>query len=475
MKEVAGNIASREQMGRVGRKLTASAVMVVVLVSALFFGACVAEAKTFTVNAAMDAVDANPGDGICATAPPAVCTLRAAIQEANSYPGDDTIILNKGVYILTITGRGEDSAATGDLDIVSNITIKGKGSKKTFINGNKIDRVFHVIGSGVVLTVSDLTIQNGLALDSSMAAYGDGGGIFNYGGGVNLTKVAVSNNSVSSASLTACRGGGIAMLGGAAKLALKNSAVSRNTVQGTSYSYGGGIYSEGGTVNMSTSTITGNLVSCPATLGQAYGGGVADSAFGYWTITNSSITENTASGGYTRGGGADFTVATVIITGGSISDNTSIGSTMAMGGGIALYGGTADAAHCTIARNSVSGSFSYGGGIYCYEPSLSAMFSQCTISQNSALGTTSPGLGGAFHINDGMVTISGGSITENSAMGTAGQGGGLYTNVATLYIQDGAKVTGNIASDYGGGVYTTGPVPTVTVVLSGNIPNDKNF
>ena len=40
-------------------------------------------AATFTVNSATDAVDATPGDGVCATAG-SVCTLRAAIQEANA-------------------------------------------------------------------------------------------------------------------------------------------------------------------------------------------------------------------------------------------------------------------------------------------------------------------------------------------------------------------------------------------------------
>ncbi len=44
----------------------------------------VAHSATFAVNSTADAVDTSPGNGICATAG-GVCTLRAAIQEANTF------------------------------------------------------------------------------------------------------------------------------------------------------------------------------------------------------------------------------------------------------------------------------------------------------------------------------------------------------------------------------------------------------
>ena len=46
--------------------------------------------QTFTVNDTGDVGDASPGDGSCATAG-AVCTLRAAIEEANALAGAQTI------------------------------------------------------------------------------------------------------------------------------------------------------------------------------------------------------------------------------------------------------------------------------------------------------------------------------------------------------------------------------------------------
>ena len=52
-----------------------------------------AHAATYTVNNTGDAVDVNPGDGVCETAPGnGICTLRAAIQETNALaPQADTV------------------------------------------------------------------------------------------------------------------------------------------------------------------------------------------------------------------------------------------------------------------------------------------------------------------------------------------------------------------------------------------------
>lgn len=73
-------------------------------------------AAIFAVNNTSDAVDANPGNGACATST-GVCTLRAAIMEANASLGADTITLQGTTYTLSITGTGENSAAKGDLDV----------------------------------------------------------------------------------------------------------------------------------------------------------------------------------------------------------------------------------------------------------------------------------------------------------------------------------------------------------------------
>jgi CSLREA domain-containing protein len=125
----------------------------------------------FTVNSTVDAIDVNPGDGLCATAT-AVCSLRAAIQETNARAGDDTITLPAGVYTLTIAGAGEEAAAAGDLEITSNLTIQGVGNPVIDGNGTILfDRVFHITGPFVVSIV-------GVDVRGGRAELSAGGGIF---------------------------------------------------------------------------------------------------------------------------------------------------------------------------------------------------------------------------------------------------------------------------------------------------------
>src|SRR5438874_2252898 len=112
---------------------------------------CVASASaaTFTVNSSVDAVDAIPGDGICETVRGnGVCTLRAAIQETNALTGPNEIVLPSGTYTITIPGRFEGfgiyRSAIGQFDITNDLTINGAGASTTIIDGNNLDRVFHV-------------------------------------------------------------------------------------------------------------------------------------------------------------------------------------------------------------------------------------------------------------------------------------------------------------------------------------------
>ena len=58
-------------------------------------------AVTFTVNSTEDFSEAQLGDGDCLAANDG-CTLRAAVEEANAYPGNDVINVPAGTYVLTI-------------------------------------------------------------------------------------------------------------------------------------------------------------------------------------------------------------------------------------------------------------------------------------------------------------------------------------------------------------------------------------
>jgi hypothetical protein len=160
----------------------------ILALAALVAGA--APAAIFPVNATTDAVDATPGDGVCDTAGAGlVCTLRAAVMEANALAGDDVIQLGVATYALTLAGLDETSAA-GDLDVFSNVRIEGAGMDQTVIEQTTGDRVFEVSFTGGTLELADLTVQGG---DCAGNPSSFGGGIRNVDT-LHLERVAVRGN-----------------------------------------------------------------------------------------------------------------------------------------------------------------------------------------------------------------------------------------------------------------------------------------
>ena len=92
---------------------------------------------TIAVTTSADVADANPGDGICETAAGnGVCSLRAAVMEANAFPGADTISLDADTYSLTIPYTVEPDDSKGDLNIFDALTIEGKGEGSTIIQAS---------------------------------------------------------------------------------------------------------------------------------------------------------------------------------------------------------------------------------------------------------------------------------------------------------------------------------------------------
>jgi CSLREA domain-containing protein len=198
-------------------------------------------AAEFTVDTVLDGVDSNPGDGLClniTVVPGGACTLRAAIQEANTTAEPDTIILPAGVYTLTLENLGnfpEDAAETGDLDITTNIVIEGAGASVTVVaaSDDLNDRVFHLLGENAVVAMNRLAIRNGNTTGLA-AGTRDGGGILVGGGKLDAFEIAVSDSE------SPTFGGGIMFIG------VNNSFLHRCTIHGNravgTNGRGGGIF-----------------------------------------------------------------------------------------------------------------------------------------------------------------------------------------------------------------------------------------
>ena len=286
----------------------------------------VAQAATFTVNTTDDTVDANPGDGIAADTS-GYCSLRAAIMEANVLAGMDTIVLPEGVFALTIEGIQEDKCLSGDLDIESSIVIQGAGWNLTVIDGNQIDRVFHIEGN-MDVSLLDLTIRNGKTPDGgfspAITAGGSGGGILNRFATLNIENCTITNNETGkggedeyeSSPIPPPRGGyGGGIYNKQGTVSIKNSSISNNrTGRGGDSDYGGSGGNGGGIFNCPDSTVILDNCTISQNLtgkygfgyiedgGGGFGGGIDNR--GELTVIDCTIKDNICGdGGYEGWGG----------------------------------------------------------------------------------------------------------------------------------------------------------------------------
>jgi len=231
------------------------------------------------------------------------CSLREAIDAANTDApvdtcaagsGADTITLPAGTYTIAIPGTSENANLNGDLDILGSLEIAGGGTSSTVIDGGAIERVLDVdpLFAGYVVSISDLTVQNGNEL------FGGGGGISS-GGQLTLTRVTVTGNAVDA---TLGDGGGI--LNDFGSMTIVDSTISGNSAPG---SLGGGIQSNA-PLTISGSTISGNV--------GGDGGGIETEDT--LTITNSTITGNRALG---YGGGIEVSLGLTSLANVTIASN----------------------------------------------------------------------------------------------------------------------------------------------------------
>ena len=283
-----------------------------------------AEAASLTVNSAADAGGTCPGT---------TCTLRQAIATAAS---GDTINFAAGVTTITLT--------SGELLINKNLTINGPGAnllsvQRNTASGTPVFRIFNISNisngttSGLTVTISGLTIANGLAhSESGDFASSIGGGIVNNHGTLAVESCTLSGN-------TAVFGGGIYNQGDGgyagepaqapATLTITNSTFSRNSANVYD---GGAIYNDGevgnngkaglATLNILNSTFSQNSASIAG--GGIYNDGISGNAL--LNITNSTFSQNSGPNGggaiYNDGssrGSATFKIGNTILNKGGAS------------------------------------------------------------------------------------------------------------------------------------------------------------
>ena len=370
------------------------------------FGSHDASAAIFLVTRVSDSVDESPGDGICRDSL-SRCSVRAAVMEANAWPGPDSILLPDesllpGTFSLTIAGRGEDAAATGDLDVTEHVWMKPDGFPTISLDKRTLDavggdRLFHVRPGG------------SLELAGVILSRGDVGPSGEDGGGI-LNETSMQLNQVLIRDCIAGRhGGGIFSTPGA-YLELDESTVYRNRAA----ERGGGIGGQDATTIVQTSSVSMNRTG-------VRGGGIAT-----WGTSNVLLVEQGTIGGNEVTGAP----------GGPAAEG---------GGGVHTQGGYTDVRNCTVASNV---SINRGGGLFRVDPGAGLVVRNSTVIQNVAF------VGGGLFADNGIIafdnTIVSGNGTDNcnhSASGSLISGGH------------------NLADDLTCNLYATGDLPNTIPML----------
>lgn len=345
--------------------------------------------------------------------------------------GTTTINLaTNGTYTLTAINNSPPGDNPNGLPIITgNVTINGNGATIERGSGAPDFRFFSV-SSGGTLVLNNVKVIGGFAKgkdDAPLQAdgQGNGGAIFNNGGTVQITNSTITGNDAFGGANAFADGGG---------------------------GNGGAIFNEGGTLQITGSLFSNNSAfggtSTLSSGGGGNGGAISSNSSHPLTIANSTFFGNKATGGNGTAissggvgrGGAISGQGAVTITGSTFYLNNATGGkggTSEPGEGGAIYGVsgfTLNVTNSTITDNAAtggdglapngSGADGLGGGIRVGENGSNALnLTFVTIAWNTSVAGASGGFGS---IGSGM-------------------GGGVFTGGADLKIL-GTILAGNIAA-----------------------------
>ncbi len=340
-------------------------------------------------------------------------SLRYEIGQANSAGGANTIafgsLFNTPQTITLTSGQLTLSDTPGTE------TIQGPTVGVT-ISGDNASRVF-LVDSGVTASLSGLTITKG-------SISGSGGGLYNDGGTVTLTGCTISGNSASD------NGGGILNTG-------TLTVSSTTSLTSNSASDGGGIYNSDN-LTVSGATFTGNTATASGSGGGSGGGGIY-SDNGTLMMTSGTFSDNTAPSG--GGGAIEAVYGSLTVSGGTFTKNVA-------SGGAAIQDALATMALSNSTFTSNSGTVFAGA--------IDNGSSNGTVTNSTFTGNSAPFAGAInnFNYSEGGLSVSGSTFTDNAA--TDGQGGAIYNTLGTstgVRTVTNCVFIGNQATSGGGAIY----------------------
>lgn len=401
------------------------------------------QAATYTVNTTID------DNGNCSFTS---CSIREAINKANSNPGTDVIyVAVSGVHTLTLTSGSSDQMY-GDLDINPNGSdgLIIEGSKHNLvIDASAINEQAITVHAGNV-SMNEVTVtggvgiygggivNNGALILSSCniggnTAYIRGGGIYNTG------YLTIKNYSFVMSNTSGQLGAGVYTTSGSSLTIESSSYITGNTASDS----GAGVYAEtGSTVSLSAAHLESNIAN-------NHGGGLYAEQGTTLSVSSSFIENNSA---VENGGGAYVDEAI------TFSNSTILGNSAKYGGGAyaASNGRISVNQGSVIEQNS---SQYHGAGLYS-EGDLLVFLS--TIDSNVASNN-----GGGLY-GESYIFVGYSDVTNNSAAGNQG-GGGIYAD-DELVVRN-STISGNTSANAGGGITAFADTSIFNSTVTSNTAN----
>ena len=356
---------------------------------------------------------------------------------------------NVRIYGANTTAAGAGLANTngGTLNIIAG-SIIGNQAEPNVINGTL--GVFG--GAGVLNWNATMLIEDSTVHYNTTAQMRDGGGIYNAG------TLTIRNSVIAHNTLTAVSGADGAGIYNRSTLIIEGGQIHSNTTNGN----GGGIYNGvlGQTTISGGTVIGGNGTPNSA----SEGGGIYNQLFGlggFVRILDAEISYNTTG----RGGGGIFNDGGPLEIGSpthaAIISHNVAGSIN--GGGIYSEDGVVNITNTTMEDNEALGGFGRGGAIYNVVRTTTSAVANIS---DSVLNSNDARLGGAiYNAGDGAVLTLDNTAVTNNTTGNGGGGGIMNDFFAQMFIQNGSVIggvgNGNIAGFNGGGILNLGSTMTI--------------
>ncbi len=334
------------------------------------------------------------------------------------------------------------------------------------IDGRIDDNSYHVVvasGTTAATTLDGFVIKAGNADGPAASGQDKGGGIYNDGGALTVTRCTIVVNAAE------LRGAGAYNLGAGA--VMTECDFNNNRVLGNSKeSGGGGLFNSGGNPTVSDCGFTGNIAPFA-------GGGLMVDVGGGQQVVRCTFTANVSFGG----AGLSCVSGHTVVEDCTFTENHALHA----GGGIDLIGDSLTVQRCRFERNLAD---TYGGAMFT-DNNVGSTFVDCTFIDNTAIaeggalslltGTPTRIINSRFFGNvadriDGIGSAGGAialaavdiAVTNCLFSGNLSERGGAVEFVSSTNSTltfDGCTFTANTALDSGGGLFSFGSSGVTTL------------